>query len=754
MKHYVGRFFKIFAITIASFILVAIIALAGAIFGLWGSIDELDVETLTLNRNSVIVYTDPETGEEKELQRVESAENREWIDIEKIPVNLQNAFIAIEDERFMEHSGFDFLRTTKATLTYIGNKLIGKSGASLGGSTITQQLIKNVTGENDQTPVRKIREISRAVALEKELDKSQILELYLNCIYLSRGCNGVQTASRTYYGKNVSELTLAECASIAGITQNPAAYDPISNPDNNKWRQELVLGKMLELEYITQSEYDAAIAEQLDVLDADEADMGRGKTNSYFVDQIITDVQKDLQAQGYSETLASKMVYSGGLKIYTSYKPEIQEIVEEYYSNANNFPGSGVQSAITVIDVQTGQIVGIAGGIGEKNASLTLNRASSSPRQPGSTIKPIAAYAPALENNVITPGSVYEDQPRTYNGWTPRNYDYSYRGKVDVRRAVRSSLNTIPVEIIDDMGAQKSYDFLTQKLGFTTLVQSRDVNGKIYSDIGLSQLALGGLTDGMTTVEMAAAYSAFANGGIYYKPHTYTEVRDSEGNILLANDTSGQVAMKASTAFLMTQMLREVVTSGTGGGAAVSGVSYTAGKTGTTSDNNDRWFVGYTPYYAAAIWYGYDIPKEIYASGNPCIPVFRNIMNDIHRTLDDTSRRMSVPDDVVYISYCTYTGLRASGGCPTDSFYFSRDNIPRYCGSTHPGYEPEEEEKEEEGEGDEEGDGETSSGTTDSETSGNTGSSGTTGGTSSGTTSGNTSGGTSGGSTPGGTPVE
>lgn len=728
MKHYVAKFIKIFIITIVIFMLAGGVALGGAVLGYWGGMDDIDVEALSLNRNSVLIYNDPETGEEKELQKINSAENREWADIEKIPVNLQNAFISIEDERFMEHKGYDLKRTTLATLSWIGNKLIGRN-PSFGGSTITQQLVKNVTGERDQTPLRKIVEISKAVAIEKELDKSQILEMYLNCIYLSRGCNGVQTASKTYFGKDVSELTLAECASIAGITQNPAAYDPINNPDNNKKRQMTVLGKMLELGHITQTEYDEAAEEELKILKDGKSDSGNPTTNSYFVDQVITDVLRDLQDSGYTEAMASKILYTEGVKVYTTYNPNVQKAVERYYSDEDNFAGDGVQSAITIIDVQTGAVVGIAGGIGEKTASLTLNRASASPRQPGSTIKPLAAYAPAIEKNIINPASVYVDRAKSYGGWTPRNYDYAYRGEVDIRRAVRTSLNTIPVEIIDKMGARESYDFLTQKLGFTTLVESREVDGKIYSDIGLSQLALGGLTDGMTTLEMAAAYSAFANGGIYNEPYTYTEVRDSDGNVILTNEHKSSVAMKESTAFLMTQLLKEVVSSGTGGGAAVSGVNYTAGKTGTTSDNNDRWFVGYTPYYAAAIWYGYDIPKQIYASSNPCIPVFRRIMNDAHDALDDTSRRLEVPDGVVYVSYCSVSGKRAADGCPTESYYFAQGNIPSYCNGSHP--ELEEEEKEE---GEETAEGESGGETSESTTTTTSGTASTTTTENSGTT--------------------
>lgn len=703
MKHYVKKFFKIFIITIAVILLALVVAFAGAVLGYWGGIEEVDINSLTIDRNSTIVYID-DKGEEVELQKLSSDENREWVSIESIPQNLQNAFISIEDERFMEHKGYDLLRTAKATFTYLGNKLVGRDNISLGGSTITQQLIKNVTGENDQTPVRKIREISRAVALEKQLEKSEILELYLNCIYLSHGCNGVQTASMTYFGKDVSELNLAECASIAGITQNPAAYDPIDNPESNKYRQELVLGKMLELGHITQSDYDEAVAYKLKFASEDASDEdNEPQTTSYFVDQVIRDVLRDLQDQGYSQTLAHKILYSGGVKVYADYNPEIQEIVEDFYANSKNFANTGIQSAITILDVQTGQVVGIAGGIGEKTASLTLNRASQSPRQPGSAIKPIAAYAPAIENNYITPGSIFADKPTSYNGWTPRNYDYQYRGNVDVRRAVRSSLNTVPVEIISRMGAQTSYDFLTKNLDVTTLVESRDVDGKIYSDIGLSQLALGGLTDGMTTLEMAAAYAPFANGGLYYRPHTYLEVKDKDGNVILTSDRSPRTAMKESTAYTMTDMLKEVVTSGTGAGASVSGVRYTAGKTGTTSDNKDRWFVGYTPYYVAAIWYGYDTPKEIYVSGNPCISVFRRVMNSAHQTLDDRSRNIDKPDDLISVRCCTHSGLRATSSCPSSTYsYFSSDDLPGYCDSDHKGAlaltpeEPEEDEEDEE----------------------------------------------------------
>lgn len=749
MKHYVGKFIKIFLITFIIIAVIATVAFLGAVFGYWGDVDDIDVDSLTLNQNSVIVYDDPKTGQETELYKVDSAENREWADIGDIPEDLQKAIISIEDERFMEHKGYDLPRTAKATFVWIGRKITGNRGASLGGSTITQQLIKNVTGDNDQTPTRKIKEISRAVALEKQLDKTQILELYLNCIYLSHGCNGVQTAARTYFGKDVKQLDLAECAAIAGITQNPSAYDPIDNPDKNKERQTVVLGKMLELGYISQDEYEKAINEKLNIVDnSSKSEDDTVKTTSYFVDQVITDVINDLQELGYSKSLANKILYSGGVKIKAAYNPDVQKIVEKYYESEKNFAGSGAQSAITVLDVQTGQVVGIAGGIGKKTASLTLNRASGSPRQPGSTIKPIAAYLPALENKVIYPGSTFVDEKKSYAGWTPRNYDFKYRGKVDVRTAVRRSLNTTPVEIIDKLGAQVSYDYLTDKFGLTTLVKSREVDGKIYTDVGLSQLALGGLTDGATTMEMAAAYASFANGGFHYKPYTYTEVTDRDGNVILSSDRAGTSIMKESNAYIMTQLLKEVVESGTGVGASVSGVSYTAGKTGTTSDNKDRWFIGYTPYYVAAVWYGYDIPKEINISSNPCIPVFKSIMDSAHRTLKSTDRTLSQPGSVTRISYCTYTGMRATSSCPSTTYYCDKDSLPAYCNLKHSGGTSGEEEVEKKSE--ETSDSKTNESKTDEDTSGsgttkrNNGTSGNTSGSS------GASGGTSGGSSNGG----
>lgn len=705
MNQTVKKFLLIFSITLVIGLVILGIIFVGAVFGLWGGGD-IDVEGLTMHQNTTLLYFDPETGEEKVFDTIASAENRVWVDLKDTPKHLQQAFVAIEDERFYEHNGYDLRRTIKATLTWVGKKITGQSGAAtLGGSTITQQLVKNITGERDQTAVRKIQEISRATAIEKKLSKDEILELYLNCIYLSQGINGVQTAADLYFDKKVKDLSLAECASIAGITQYPSLYDPFVNPDKNKERQELVLGKMLELGYINQAEYDKAKAETLKFASAKKEEGSEeirpDGITSYFTDQVIRDVIAGLKEKGYSTKLAEKMIYSGGLKIYTTCNPHAQKAMEEYYAKTSNFPNEGIQSAMVITDVKTGAVVGIVGGIGKKEGSLTLNRATS-PRQPGSTIKPIGVYAPAIEQGLITPASVYADKPISYGDWTPRNYDHSYRySGVNVRSALRSSLNTIPVQILDEMGAQDSYDFLTKKLGITTLVKSRKIDDKVYSDIGLSQLALGGLTDGVTALEMASAFATFANDGFYHTPYTFTEVKDKDGKVILTSQRKSWQAMKPSTAFVMHKMLQEVVSSGTGGGAGISGFQ-TAGKTGTTSDNNDRWFIGYTPYYAAAVWYGYDIPKEIVVSGNPCIPVFRNVMNTLHSKMDLSHQEVTRPDDVVSLSYCPLTGKRHTEECPTEpeSFYFVKGNTPGACTSDHADFVPPEEEGEEDTEGD------------------------------------------------------
>ncbi len=633
-KEYLGKFILIFLITIIVGGAIAGGAILTAVMGMWGNIDGMDLNALTMDSNSNIVYLDPDTGEEKILLTLTSDENRIWVELDATPKNLQNAFIAIEDERFMTHKGVDIKRTVKATFTYFIDKLTGKGGqASLGGSTITQQLIKNITGDDQQTIARKISEISKSIDLEKKMSKDQILELYMNCIFLAENCHGVQTAANLYFDKDVSQLNLAECASIASITQNPALYDPFINPDKNKERQELVLAKMLSLGFITQEEYDEAVNFPLEYSKETATAKKEEIITSYYVDQVVRDAISKLQEKGYSEALATRMVYSSGLKIYCAYDPEIQQIVEDYYYNEKNFADPEAQSSIVIMDPTDGRVLAMAGGIGEKQSSFSLNRAVQSPRQPGSTIKPLSVYAPALDNGTISPGDRVMDKAKSYDGWVPRNYNYKYsNSEVGIDYAIQQSLNTVPVEIMAEMGAKTSFDFMTQKLGFTTLVESEEINGEIYTDLGYAQLALGGLTHGATNIEMTAAYCIFPNKGIYNKPYTFTEIKDSKGETILTgrDGESSWQAIKPETAAIMNRYLNAVVTSGTGRGAALSDGTFTAGKTGTTSENFDRWFIGYTPNFVASVWYGYDTPQSISISSNPCIPVWRTIMNKVN----------------------------------------------------------------------------------------------------------------------------
>ncbi len=676
---YIKIFLKFFCITIGAGVLLMAFISLGAFFGLFGSVSDADIEALTNDYSSRICYIDEE-GNEKTYTTIASSQNRVWVDAENIPKDLKDAMVAIEDERFYKHKGFDIGRTTKALFEFAKNKIL-RQPTTFGGSTITQQLVKNITNDRDRTAVRKIVEISRAVNLERKLEKDEILELYLNAIYLSQGCTGVQTASHKFFGKPVEELNLAECASIAGITQFPSLYDPLINPENNKEKQEVVLKKMLELGFIEQAEYDEAIAFELKFSELDKEEYETGVVNSYFTDHIIDTLMKDLTDIGYSEAMANKMIYSGGLRIISTIDPKVQNATEEVFENTDNFPNSTgeghAQASMVIIEPTTGEIKGMVGGIGRKPGNLVLNRATQTLRQPGSTIKPIGVYAPAFEKGIINPADIYEDKAINYGGWTPRNYDHKYNGEVSVRVALRRSLNTIPVQILDEMGAEYSYDFLTRKLGVTSLVYSeKGANGKVFSDIGLSQLALGGLTHGISVTELTGAYVPFANRGIYTQPHCYTAVYDAKDQQILSFEPKVEMAMSEQTAYITSMLLREVVTSGTGGGAGLSSGMFTAGKTGTTSDNHDRLFVGYTPHYVASVWYGYDTPKSIRASGNPCIPVWKAVMTKINEGKPLTAPK--APSGVRYMEYCTLTGDLPGEFCgeTLSSCWFSSKNVP------------------------------------------------------------------------------
>ncbi len=684
---------KYFFIALGILMIVLLGVVCGSVYGIISRADDFDLHNLNMDFTSFVYYTDPETGEIIEMDRLYDNENRIWAEYERIPQYMKDAIVSIEDERFYSHKGFDLKRIMGAAIS-----MVKKGDYSYGASTITQQLVKNLTGDDEVSVERKIQEIYRAIQIEKEFSKDEILELYLNTIYLSQQCNGVQSAANVYFGKDVSELTLAECASIAGITQYPSLYDPIVNPQNNKEKQEIVLAKMLELGKISQAEYEEAVSENLVFAQKENRDTVI-LSNSYFVDTVIEEVLQDLQEEkGYTRQVALKMLYSGGLKIYSTVDINVQQTLEEIYTDDENFPkASGdvqPESSAVVIDPETGNIVGLVGGRGEKTASRTLNRATGTLRQPGSTIKPIAVYAPAIEYGHITPNSTVVDGPITIDGWSPRNAGGGYSGTVSVRTAVARSLNTVAVKVLDKITLDASYDFLQKNLGITSLVENEARDSKVYTDKAYPALALGGLTDGISVAEMCAAYVPFVSKGLYTKPTTYTKVENHRGEVILEKSSADvKIAMSEQTAYQMTQLLQGVIRYGTGSAAKLNDSKIpSAGKTGTTSNDNDRWFIGYTPYYVTAVWFGYDQPKSLGSIGyNPSIPLWRTIMNDIHEGKE--GKTFSMPSGMKTTAICSVSGMLATSACYNDvrgskvTYSYAADNqLPTSACNVHKAY--------------------------------------------------------------------
>ncbi len=591
--------------------------------------DDLDVslEEMTLNLASTIYYTD-ENGNNIALASLHGRENRVWVDYENIPKYMEQAAVAIEDKRFYEHKGVDWYRTVAA----FGNMFLSMKN-DFGGSTITQQLIKNLTKEDDITVQRKILEIFRALKLEKMYNKDQIMEWYLNIIYLGESCNGVGTAAKTYFDKDVWDLDLAECACIIGITNNPSKYDPYISRKNNKERQELILKEMYDQGYITYEEYTQAVNEEL-VFKRGENEEYTQTINSYYVDTVIEDVINDLmEEKGVSEDVAENLLYNGGLQIYSCLDMKAQNIVDSIYKDPANFPsvkspsGESLQSAAVILDPYTGEIKALTGGIGEKTGNLIFNRAVDALRPPGSAIKPIAVYGPAIDQGLISPSTLVDDNPNLHlrgTSWYPRNAGGGNAGVITIQQALTNSINTVSAQILDKLTPSVAYDYLKNRLGFVSLVDS---------DCDYAPLALGQLTNGATVREMAQAYDAFANDGVFTYARTYTHITDSEGNMVLENPAETIVAFKANTAWTITYMLSIAATYGTGS-ESYFGTMPHAGKTGSSSDYCDRWFVGYTPYYVAAVWTGYDTPARLYVSGNPSAQTWKKIMQPLHEGLE------------------------------------------------------------------------------------------------------------------------
>ena len=644
---------------------------------------DINADDYTMNLSSVIVYQNQSTGNWDELQMIYGDENRIWVDYDQIPEAMWQAAVSIEDERFFTHHGVDWKRTAGAAAN-----LFLHTSSTYGGSTITQQLLKNMTHDNDGTVNRKVREIFRALEFEKKYSKEEILELYLNTIYLGQTCYGVQTAAKFYFGKDVSELSPAECASIIAITNNPSLYGPMSTVtvtdsngqkrtarEMNKNRQKNILNKMLEQGYLTEQEYEQAVNEELHFTDgsvsaqelvaADNAEKNSGASatgiNSYFVDQVIMDVSADLAKQyGISPKEARIKLYNGGYTIYTTIAPHIQELAESVYEDRSNLnvtspSGQELQSGITIVEPSTGNVVAMVGKVGVKDRNLGWNYATGT-RQCGSAIKPVTVYAPALDAGVITMASTFDDYPvRLLNDrpW-PKNSPSGYRGWTTLSTGVANSINTVAVQVVEKLGVANSFTFATEQMNLDL----------VADDINTASMGLGGLTNGVSTEEMAAAYAVFANGGVYNSPRLYTQVEDADGNVILNNETDTHVAVKETTAHFMNQLLQGVMNGGTASRYRLSGMTC-AGKTGTTSENYDRYFVGYTPYYSAAVWCGYDKNERISYSGNPAAAMWNKVMQKIADEQENKS--FDVPSGgMVSVNVCADSGLLATSACEAD----------------------------------------------------------------------------------------
>ena len=740
-------FLKAFLVCMIAVVVIIGCAGIGIIKGVIDNAPDITSESVIPKGYKSTVY-DSEGNKMQEL--IASGTNRTMVTIDQIPKHVQDAFIAIEDERFYEHNGIDIQGIGRAGVTFITSGFKKMQGAS----TITQQLLKNnvfdfMSEEGLADSIeRKIQEQFLAIELEKTMEKDEILQAYLNTINLGQNTLGIQAASNRYFGKDVSELSIAEGAVLAGIAKNPEGYNPIRNPEDNKKRTALVLNNMREQERITQVEYEEAIAEDVysHIKNVNESVSESAKVNSYFTDAVVNTVLEDLkELKGYSDTQAYNMLYGGGLKIYTTMDPAIQKIMDEELANPDNFPDTfkiGLEYAMTtvkadgtttnysqemmqayfkeknggktyellyadeeaaqaaideyeatvidpkdkvyrnvkmtvqpqvsmvVMDQYTGEVKGILGGRGEKTANLTLNRATDAVRQPGSTFKVVAAYAPALDAAGMSLATTQYDGPYIYEDGTDmrlvKNWSGDpYTGWTPIRYAIQQSKNVMAVKTYTQNGSALGLSYL-DKFGISTIQTITDANGR--NDYGPT-VALGGLTVGVTNLELTGAYATIANEGFYQEPIFYTKIEDHDGNIIIDKtvDRESHSVISKENAWLLTSAMQDVVTKGTGGAVSFPGMTI-AGKTGTTSDDKDVWFVGYTPYYTAGVWAGYDIPtSKLKGTGekNYHKKLWKSVMSRIHEDLEN--KAFEKPEDIIEVAVCSESGkLPVPGLCDMD----------------------------------------------------------------------------------------
>lgn len=754
-------FVQVFLVAMIGLGIIGISAGVGAFKGVLATAPAIGNIDVTPSGFSTFVY-DIEGKQTAKLIAKDS--NRIPVTSDMVPQNLKNAFVAIEDARFYDHNGIDIKGIIRAGKVGIQNRHFSE-----GASTITQQLLKNNvftdwTSEDSWADKfkRKFQEQYLALELEKVMDKESILINYMNTINLGSNTLGVEAASRRYFSKHVNELTLSECAVIASITQNPSRYNPIRHPEDNAERREKVLKDMMDQGYITAEERDEALADDVysRIQIADSENNEDNAINTYFVDALTDDVMEDLIALGYNETQAYTLLYSGGLKIYSTQDPKIQRICDEAFADESNFPanvkwylnyeltidrangdrenvstemfrsywrenrsksynliyssqeeayqdieaykedilrdgdevyGENInltpqpQVSLIVEDQKTGCVAAMVGGRGAKIASRTLNRATDTMRQPGSTFKVVSTYAPALDSAGLTLATIMNDAPFNYATGRPvaNWYGEEYRGLSSLRDGIRDSMNIVAVKTLTQITPQLGFDYL-RSFGFTTLVEREEINGEIFSDIQQTT-ALGGLTHGVTNEELNAAYACIANGGTYIKPKLYTKVLDHDGNIILDNTMpQSKQVIKETTAFLLTDAMVDVVTSGTGGSVNFGNMAI-AGKTGTTSDYNDVWFAGYTPYYTATTWAGFDNNVKLTGEEkNLAKKLWRTVMSQIHEDLPSES--FTIPSGIVTATVCSRSGkLPIAGMCDGTlrTEYFTEGTVPTESCDVH-----------------------------------------------------------------------
>lgn len=659
-------------------ICILIVVILGILLGISTQRWKMLAKEMISYQNSVVLDSDG-----KEIAKLGCTRKNNPIQLSDIPDNLKNAYIAIEDERFYKHGGIDIKRTGGAIISYITN--LGKS--SYGGSTITQQLVKNLTGDNTDSIIRKIKEWWKAEMLETELSKDEILEAYLNIIYVGPNMYGVEVGSQYYFSKSSSELTLEECAFLAGMNNSPNSYNPFGTKDNtekiNK-RTKIVLGKMLELNYIDETSYNDAISNIEKGLKFKKGEIEtKSAVYSYHTDALLSQITEDIaEKYNISKTFATNYINMAGLTIYSTQNTKIQETTENEFEKtkykiiSKKDGTTSSQAAMVIIDHKTGNVLGCVGGLGEKTEVRPLNRATQSVRQTGSAIKPLSVLIPAIDKKIITAASIYDDTEKDFNnGYHPTDYNTPL-GTITVRTAVETSQNIPFVEIMQELNPSNSMKYL-KNMGITSLTEDDET----------LVLALGGLQKGISPLEMASAYAMIANDGLYIEPTFYTNVNNSSQITIVTAKQKKRRVVSKEVAYIVKEILTQPVQGkkGTASYCKISGVDVAA-KTGTTDENYDRWLCGFTPYYTAATWYGFDENETIeFNNRNPAGLLWANVMSKVHAGLK--SRTFEKPDSVYSCNICADTGKVATTGC-TNVYeeYFLKNTVPQLC-DKHSGVE-------------------------------------------------------------------